>query len=66
MAVANRRYLIAPIENIVGSQLPSEEEVLGLLMYQIEVKNKICTGGSQWRHEHCCGAVVEGQDPIPA
>jgi len=42
MAAANRRYLIAPIENIAGSQLPSKEEVLGLLMYlyQIEVKKK--------------------------
>ena len=40
MAAANRRYLIAPLEIIAGSQLPSEEEVLGLLIYRIEVDRK--------------------------
>ncbi|KAG0727763.1 hypothetical protein GWK47_033974 [Chionoecetes opilio] len=40
MATVNRRYLIAPLQNIAGSQIPSEEEVLGLLICRIEVKKK--------------------------
>ena len=40
MAAAKLRYLVAPIENVSGSQLPSEEEVLGLLICRIELNKK--------------------------
>ena len=53
MAAANRRYLIAPLEIIAGSQLPSEEEVLGLLIFRIEVDKEVCAGGVQRCHENC-------------
>lgn len=39
MAAAKLRYLIAPIENVPGSQL-SSEEVLGLSIYRIELNKK--------------------------
>ena len=38
---SKRRYLIAPQKNIVGSQLPSREEVLALTIYRIDVLKTI-------------------------
>ena len=39
-AAAKSQYLIAPLESIAGSQLPSVEEVLGLLMFRMKTEKK--------------------------
>ncbi|KAG0728270.1 hypothetical protein GWK47_032826 [Chionoecetes opilio] len=42
MATTNnkKRYLVAPLETIPGAQLPSAREVLGLVIYKLDVQKK--------------------------
>lgn len=35
-----KRYLVAPLETIPGAQLPSAREVLGLVIYKLDVEKK--------------------------